>query len=71
MTMSMSGPVPTAQIRQLPTPDLALRLLDSLIEGGTIDANSTMRGAQQAYEFNNGKDIDFLLGAALRRLGMA
>jgi len=62
MTMSMSGPVPTAQIRQLPTPDLALRLLDSLIEGGTINANSTMRGAQQAYEFNNENDIDFLLG---------
>jgi len=59
--MSMSGPVPTDQIRQLPTPDLALRLLDSLTKGGTINANNTMRGAEQAFEFNNEPDRDFLL----------
>jgi uncharacterized protein (TIGR02391 family) len=61
MTMSMSGPVPTDQIRQLPTPDLALRLLDSLAKVGTINANNTMRGAEQAFEFNNEPDKDLLL----------
>lgn len=62
MTMSMSGPVPPDQIRQLPTPDLALRLLDGLAKSGTVDANTTMRSAQQAFEFSKEKDVDFLLG---------
>lgn len=58
----MSGPVPTDQIRQLPTPDLALWLLESLVKGGTVNANNTMRGAEQAFEFNKEPDRDFLLG---------
>lgn len=59
--MSMSGPVPADQIRQLPIPDLALRLLDSLAKGGSINANNTMRGAEQAFDFNDEQDSAFLL----------
>lgn len=63
VTMSMSGPVSTDRIRHLPTPDLALRLLQSLAKGnGIIDANTLLRGAEQAYQHNQEKDVDFLLG---------
>ena len=53
MTMSMSGPIDTDLIRQLATPDLALRLLAALGGGGQLNANSTLRGTEQAY---NGVD---------------
>jgi uncharacterized protein (TIGR02391 family) len=61
MTMSMSGPVPTQQIRELSTPDLALQLLSSLSGGATINANNSMLGAEQAFEFNHEPDGPFLL----------
>lgn len=61
MMMSMSGPVPTDAIRELPTPDLALRLLESLCRSESANANSSLRGAQQAFEFNREPDIGFLL----------
>jgi hypothetical protein len=62
MTMSMSGPVPTEAIRQLAPPDLALRLLATLAGSETVNANNTMRGAEQAFEFNHEPDSRFLLG---------
>src|SRR2546430_12068397 len=61
VTMSMSGPASPDQIRQLPTPDLALRLLESLVKGSTVNANNTMRGAERAFEFTKEPDRDFLL----------
>lgn len=60
--MSMSGPIDTDLIRQLATPDLALRLLSALGGDGQLNANSTLRGAEQAYKFNGEPDTDFLLG---------
>lgn len=63
MTMSMSGPVDTVLIRTLPTPDLALKLLDSLAESSDqLNANSTMRSAEAAFRYNDEADVDFLLG---------
>lgn len=60
--MSMSGPVDPGQLRQLPTPEVALRLLDALAAGAdTVNAASTLRGAQQAFTFNHEPDIEFLL----------
>ena len=61
MTMSMSGPVPIELIRQLPTPDLALRLLARLAGSDTVNANNTLRGAEQAFEFNQEPDVAHLL----------
>jgi uncharacterized protein (TIGR02391 family) len=60
----MSGPVPTDQIRTLPTRQLALRLLTKLASGSghNINANNLLRGAQQAFDSNQEKDSDFLLG---------
>lgn len=62
MTMSMSGPVDTGLIRELATPDLALRLLAALRGSGRLNANSTLRSAEQAFKFNAEPDIDLLLG---------
>ncbi len=59
--MSMSGPVPPEQIRQLATPELALKLLAALANGGTLNANNMLRGAQQTFEHNGERDTDFLL----------
>lgn len=62
MTVSMSGPVPTEQIRQLPTPELALRLLTSLARSSrAISANSMLRGAEQAFAHNGEQDAKALL----------
>lgn len=62
MTMRMYGPVPTDQIRELATPELALALLQTLVKGGaTINANSSFRGAEQAWNYNNEPDVAFLL----------
>lgn len=60
--MSVSGPVPTELIRQLATPELALRLLEALATDGTINANNTMRSAEQAFGYGGETDVDFLLG---------
>ncbi len=62
--MSMSGPVDADVIRQFGTPELALRLLAALAAGGgeQLNANSTLRGAEQAYRFNNEPDAALLLG---------
>jgi uncharacterized protein (TIGR02391 family) len=61
--MTMSGPVPTDLIRQLPTPELAVQLLGSLAaHGGSINANNTLRGAEQAFAHNDERDTAFLLG---------
>lgn len=59
--MSFSGPVPTEQIRQLPTPDLAMALLRSLGTGQTVNANSMLRGAEQAFDRNGERDKGHLL----------
>jgi uncharacterized protein (TIGR02391 family) len=61
MTMSMSGPVEPDLIRGLATPDLALRLLASLDLAGDINANNTLRGAQQAFDYNSEPDSHHLL----------
>lgn len=61
MTMSMSGPVPTELIRRLPTADLALQLLSSLAKSDTVSANNTLRGAEQAFEYNHEPDAPVLL----------
>jgi uncharacterized protein (TIGR02391 family) len=61
----MPGPVPTDTdlVRRLPTPELALQLLDSLARhGDIIDANTELRRAEQAFEAKKEKDVDFLLG---------
>lgn len=59
--MSYSGPVPTDQIRQLPTPELAMSLLRSFGAGHTINANNMLRGAEQAFQSNGERDTDALL----------
>ncbi|MER6085253.1 TIGR02391 family protein [Streptomyces sp. NPDC001833] len=59
--MTYSGPVPTDQIRQLPTPELAMALLRSLGDGQTVNANNVMRGAEQAFHHNGEKDTNRLL----------
>ncbi|MCX5158065.1 TIGR02391 family protein [Streptomyces sp. NBC_00264] len=61
MTMSYSGPVPTEQIRQLPTPELAMALLRSFGTGHTINANNMFRGAEQAFQSSGERDTDALL----------
>ncbi|QFZ20594.1 TIGR02391 family protein [Saccharothrix syringae] len=61
MTMRMSGPVPADEIRRLATPELALRLLASL-GAGDVNANNTLRGAEQAFEHNQEPDVTELLG---------
>ncbi|RBY76879.1 TIGR02391 family protein [Blastococcus sp. TF02-09] len=60
--MSMSGPVEPELIRQLPTAELALHLLTTLAKGRTVNANSTLRGAEQAFVYNREPDVDLLLG---------
>ena len=59
--MSFSVPVPTDQIRQLSTPELAMALLRSLGAGQTVNANNMLRGAEQAFDQNNEQDKDHLL----------
>lgn len=59
--MRMYGPVPTDQIRELATPELALALLQTLVKGDTINANSSFRGAEQAWNYNSEPDVAFLL----------
>ncbi|WP_328936038.1 MULTISPECIES: TIGR02391 family protein [unclassified Streptomyces] len=59
--MSYSGPVPTDQIRQLPTPELAMALLRSLGDGQTVNANNMLRGAEQAFQHNGERDVNRLL----------
>jgi len=62
MTMSMSGPVPTDQIRGLPTADLALLLLQALVKNnGPVNADSLFRGSEQAFHHNKERDANFLL----------
>lgn len=61
VTQSRQGPVPTQAIRELPTPQLALELLRTLSRSSAPNANSTMRGAEQAFEFNDEPDTDALL----------
>ncbi|MEU6449967.1 TIGR02391 family protein [Streptomyces sp. NPDC046979] len=61
MTMRYSGPVPTEQVRELPTPELAMALLRSFGDGRTINANSMFRGAEQAWQSNGERDVDALL----------
>ncbi|MEU3432406.1 TIGR02391 family protein [Streptomyces sp. NPDC006863] len=59
--MTYSGPVPTDQIRELPTPELAMALLRSFGAGSTINANNMLRGAEQAFESNGERDTNALL----------
>lgn len=61
MTMSMSGPVPSDQIRQLATPELAQRLLVAVAKNGDLNWNNTMRGAEQAFAFDSEPDRQQLL----------
>lgn len=62
VTMRMDGPVPSELVRQLPTPELALALLQALAKGGDIvNANSSFRGAEQAWAYNHEPDIGHLL----------
>jgi uncharacterized protein (TIGR02391 family) len=61
MTMSYSGPVPVEQIRQLPTPELAMALLRSFGEGRTVNANNMLRSAEQAFDHSGERDKDRLL----------
>jgi uncharacterized protein (TIGR02391 family) len=60
--MTYSGPVPTEQIRQLPTPELAMALLRSLGSGETVNVNNVLRGAEHAFGQNGEPDKDHLLG---------
>ncbi|MET9445465.1 TIGR02391 family protein [Streptomyces sp. NPDC006610] len=60
--MRYSGPVPTEQIRDLPTPELAMALLQSFGDVATINANNMLRGAEQAFDQNGERDKDHLLG---------
>ncbi|MDQ3222394.1 MAG: TIGR02391 family protein, partial [Gemmatimonadota bacterium] len=60
--MSLSGPVPTEQIRQLPTPELALRLLTAW-RAVAERSVPTARCAGRSRRGQNGEgDVDFLLG---------
>ncbi|MFI0242958.1 TIGR02391 family protein [Streptomyces sp. NPDC016845] len=59
--MRYSGPVPTDQIRELATPELAMALLRSFGNGQTINANNMLRGAETAFEHNGERDKDYLL----------
>lgn len=61
MMMRYSGPVPTEQIRELPTPELAMALLRSFGDGRTINANNMLRGAETAFDQNGERDKDHLL----------
>lgn len=60
--MSYSGPVPTEQIRELPTPELAMALLRSMSDSKEVNANNVLRGAETAFEQNGERDKDQLLG---------
>ena len=62
MAMSMSGPVDPGLIRELATPDLALRLLAAVGGDVQLNANSVLRGAEAAFKGNGEPDLDFLLG---------
>lgn len=59
--MTYSGPVPVEQIRELPTPELAMALLRSFGAGDTLNANNVFRGAEQAFQSNGERDVDALL----------
>ncbi|MFJ6846469.1 TIGR02391 family protein [Streptomyces griseoluteus] len=61
MTISYSGPVPTEQIRQMPTAELAIALLRSLGTSPTVNVNNVLRGAEQAFQHHNESDTDALL----------
>jgi uncharacterized protein (TIGR02391 family) len=62
MSMTWFGPVPTALVRTLPTPELALQLLVALAaQSDPINENSTLRGAEMAYAQSGEADKAFLL----------
>jgi uncharacterized protein (TIGR02391 family) len=61
MVMSYPGPLPSEEIRQLPIPELALRLLRGFTPGADLNVNSFLRGAQQAFGHNNEPDTQLLL----------
>jgi uncharacterized protein (TIGR02391 family) len=50
-------------LRALPTAECALILLQSLASSGSVIANNTMRGAEQAYAYNEEPDVPRLLDA--------
>ncbi|MFI5808636.1 TIGR02391 family protein [Streptomyces sp. NPDC051561] len=60
MTFTYVPPVPAEQIRQLPTRNVALLLLEHLASGGDLQQyGGTMGGARQA--FHDEPDVDVLL----------
>jgi uncharacterized protein (TIGR02391 family) len=61
MVMRYYGPLPSEDIRQVPVPELALRLLRSFSPGADLNVNSLLRGAEQAFVHNNEPDSQFLL----------
>ncbi len=59
--MTRSGPVEPETLRTLSAAECALILLRQMAKGSDLNANSMMRGAQQAYEYNNEPDVPLLL----------
>ena len=44
---------------------MALRLLQTLVTADTINANNSFRGAQQAWDSNDERDVDFRLSRTM------
>lgn len=62
MTTTYRGPLEPADLRALSTSEAALLLLTVLARNsGSINSNSTFRGAEQAYEHNSEPDVALLL----------
>lgn len=57
----MSGPVDPDDLRRLPTAECALVLLRGLASQTSVTANTTFRGAEQAYRHNSEPDTPALL----------
>ncbi|WP_133900194.1 TIGR02391 family protein [Streptomyces sp. KS 21] len=56
MTFTYAAPVPADQLRQLPTRDVALLLLQSLAGGGHLQYGGTMGSARQAFQSEPDRD---------------
>ena len=59
--MTRSGPVEPESLRTLSAAECGLILLRHLAKSTDLNVNSTMRAAQQAYEYNNEPNVALLL----------